>query len=77
MAVDPATSLTQLRADYRAACRASNEIVAAIGDPAYPVTRHGKVHDLRWVLLNVLQEVSRHAGQADVIREQIDGRTGR
>ncbi len=77
MDVDPSTSLTKLRADYRAACRASNEIVAAIGDPDHAVTRHGKQRDLRWVLLSVLQEVSRHAGHADIIREQIDGRTGR
>jgi hypothetical protein len=25
----------------------------------------------------VLEETSRHAGHADIIREQIDGRTGR
>jgi len=33
MDVDPATTLSALRAAYRDACAASNEIVAQIGDP--------------------------------------------
>jgi hypothetical protein len=32
---------------------------------------------LRWVLLHLLEETARHAGHADILREQIDGRTGR
>jgi hypothetical protein len=42
-----------------------------------PVTRNGKTHSLRWVLLAVIGETSRHLGQTDIIREQIDGKTGR
>jgi len=77
MRVDPAVSLRTLRAEYRAACDASNEIIAAVGDADAPVTRNGKTHDLRWVLLAVIEETARHAGHADIIREQIDGQTGR
>jgi Protein of unknown function (DUF664) len=77
MQVDPAVSLKTLRADYRAACAASNEIIAAIGDPDAPVTRNGKTHDLRWVLIGFIEETARHAGHADIIREQVDGTTGR
>jgi hypothetical protein len=77
MRVDPAVSLRTLRADYRAACAASNEIIAAVADADAPVTRNGKTHTLRWVLLTVIEETARHAGHADIIREQIDGRTGR
>jgi hypothetical protein len=77
MHVDPAVSLRTLRADYTAACATSDRIVAAIGDPNAPVTRKGKAHNLRWALLSVIGETSRHAGHADIIREQIDGRTGR
>jgi Protein of unknown function (DUF664) len=76
MQVDPAVSLRTLRADYRAACASSNRIIEAIGDPDAPVTRRGKTHNLRWVLLSVIGETSRHAGHADIIREQIDGKTG-
>jgi uncharacterized protein DUF664 len=77
MQADPAVSLRILRADYRAAWKASNEIIAAIGDADAPVTRNGKTHNLRWVMLAVIGETSRHAGHADIIREQIDGQTGR
>ena len=77
MQVDPSVSLRTLRAEYRAACAASNQIIATVGDADAPVTRNGKKHDLRWALLAVIQETARHAGHADIIREQIDGHTGR
>ncbi|WP_405066696.1 DinB family protein [Kribbella sp. NBC_01510] len=77
MHVDPALTLKILRADYRAACAASNDIITTIGDPDHPVTRNGKTHDLRWVILGVIEETARHAGHADIIREQLDGTTGR
>jgi uncharacterized damage-inducible protein DinB len=32
---------------------------------------------LRWILVHLIEEVGRHAGHADILREQIDGRTGR
>jgi hypothetical protein len=77
MQVDPDLSLTTLRAEYKAACAASNEIIAKLGDPESPVTRNGKTHNLRWAVLAVIGETSRHAGHADIIREQLDGTTGR
>jgi hypothetical protein len=77
MRVDTSVSLRTLRAEYRAACAASNEIIAEVGDADAPVTRNGKRRDLRWVLLAVIEETARHAGHADIIREQIDGQTGR
>jgi uncharacterized damage-inducible protein DinB len=77
MQVDPATSLRQLKADYKAACQASNRILEDIADLDAPITRNGKTHSLRWVLLAVMAETARHAGHADIIREQIDGQTGR
>ncbi|HUO48535.1 MAG TPA: DinB family protein, partial [Acidimicrobiales bacterium] len=40
----------------------------AAGDP--PVT-------LRWVLMHLLEETARHAGHADILRELVDGSTGR
>jgi uncharacterized damage-inducible protein DinB len=32
---------------------------------------------LRWVLMHLLEETARHAGHADILRELIDGQTGR
>lgn len=77
MHVDPATSLSALRAGYRAACDSSDVVIRRLGDPATPVTHNGVTHDLRWAILAVIDETARHAGHADIIREQIDGRTGR
>jgi len=77
MQVDPSVSLRTLRAEYRAACEASNQIITAIGDANAPVTRDGKTRDLRWAVLAVINETARHAGHADIIRELIDGKTGR
>jgi hypothetical protein len=54
-----------------------NAIMTEIGDPDAPVTRNGKTRDLRWAILAVIGETARHAGHADIIREQIDGTTGR
>jgi hypothetical protein len=32
---------------------------------------------LRWVMVHLVEETARHAGHADILREQLDGRTGR
>jgi hypothetical protein len=77
MQVDPSLSLTALRKGYRAACEASDAIVRELGDPNAPVRDNGKTHDLRWAILAVITETARHAGHADIIREQIEGMTGR
>ena len=37
----------------------------------------GDIVNLRWVLGHMLEEVARHAGHADIIRELLDGETGR
>ena len=77
MLVDRAVSLSTLRADYRAAWEASDAIIRELGDPDAPVTHNGKTHDLRWAIFAIINETARHAGHADIIREQIDGKTGR
>ena len=30
---------------------------------------------VRWVLLHLIEEIARHAGHADIVRESIDGAT--
>jgi hypothetical protein len=77
MLVDPSVSLATLRAEYRAACAGSDAIIAAAGDADAQIASKGNTRDLRSVLLAVIAETSRHAGHADIIREQIDGKTGR
>jgi hypothetical protein len=77
MDVDPSVSVRALRSEYRAACDASNQIATALGTADAPLTHNGKTRPLRWAMLAVIQETARHAGHADIIREQIDGQRGR
>jgi hypothetical protein len=37
----------------------------------------GNRHTLRWVMAHMTSETARHAGHADILREQLDGTTGR
>jgi hypothetical protein len=37
----------------------------------------GEAKSLRWVVAHMTSEVARHAGHADILREQLDGVTGR
>jgi uncharacterized damage-inducible protein DinB len=66
-------------AAYRAAIAESDALIAAAGGPdtltAVPVGDEPRT--LRWVLTHVSTETVRHAGHADILRELIDGTTGR
>jgi uncharacterized damage-inducible protein DinB len=72
--------LTQLLADYRAACARHRDQVASLdldtpsrgelGWRTEPVT-------LRWVLFHLTEETARHNGHLDILRELADGGRGR
>ena len=36
---------------------------------------NGRPLDLRWAVLHLIEELARHAGHADLLREAIDGAT--
>ena len=79
MAVPAEVGAAEVLDAYRAAIAASNAIVRAAPGPGAPV-RHpvdGKYLSLRWVLAHMTSETARHAGHADILREQVDGTTGR
>ena len=77
MNVAASVSLSDLRSDYRAACDASDAVIEKLGDADAPVKHSGNTRNLRWAMLSVIEETARHAGHADIIREQLDGKTGR
>jgi uncharacterized damage-inducible protein DinB len=79
MAIRPEETAAGLLAAYREAIRRSNEIIAACDGMSQPSVRpaRGETRTLRWTMLHVLGETTRHAGHADILREQIDGATGR
>jgi Protein of unknown function (DUF664) len=72
------TPLDQLLDAYARQCAVSNEIVAAAGlDDVGRNAGYGATGlTLRWILLHVLEEVARHVGHLDLLREQLDGATG-
>lgn len=70
--------LEQLLREYRRECDASDRVIAAasLDDlgrfDGFPAGRAS----LRWMVLHMIEETARHAGQLDIIRELIDGETG-
>lgn len=56
--------------------RADAVIEAADLDDLSVRDSDGARFNLRWILLHLIEETARHAGHADIIREQIDGATG-
>ena len=79
MVVPAQRSAAEVIEDYRDAIEQSNELIRRVGDPearvAVPVD--GEYLSLRWVIAHATGEVTRHAGHADILRELIDGTTGR
>lgn len=65
-------------ATYEARTALSNAAVLG-GDPEAVAagTWRGNSFTLRWILAHMVEETARHAGHADILRELIDGNTGR
>jgi len=72
------TPLAQLLDEYARQCAASNAIAAAADlDDLGRNTRYGADGlNLRWILLHMVEEVARHVGHLDLLREQLDGARG-
>ncbi|MFC4783400.1 DinB family protein [Nocardioides sp. MAHUQ-72] len=69
----------ELRAMFDAACAASDEVLAAVGDWGTLSQRAGRTGErfsMRWIVTHMVEEYARHNGHADLIRESIDGSTG-
>lgn len=65
-------------ARYADACRRADEVIAAAESMEATSARESRrgTFSLRWVVLHMIEETARHAGQADVFRELTDGTTG-
>jgi uncharacterized damage-inducible protein DinB len=63
---------------YRSTWARVDAIVAAASfDDLCRATGDDVPTNLRWVVSHVLEETARHAGHADILRELVDGATGR
>jgi hypothetical protein len=76
----PADSMDDVVARYRRTVQRANEVLDRCTDLGAPVPRRrpGRpAPSIRWALAHMIEETGRHAGQADILRELIDGATGR
>ncbi len=75
----PGDTVASVVAEYEEACEHSRAIAARVSSlDELSVRAHhvwGNV-TLRWVFVHMLEETARHAGHLDLMREQLDGRTG-
>ncbi|MEU9045533.1 MULTISPECIES: DinB family protein [unclassified Kitasatospora] len=78
--LDGATVAGEIAA-YRDAIARADAVAAAAPDLDRPGVRslrpNAEAPSMRWVLVHMIEETGRHAGHADIIREQLDGAVGR
>lgn len=67
--------LDTLLGRYHAACDASDEIIGSLELDGMGAQTTGD-YTLRWAMVHVTMDTSRHAGHADLLRELLDGERG-
>lgn len=78
----PEDGVADVVARYRRAVACANDVLDGCTDPAAPLPRSRPLPgrpapSVRWALVHMIEETGRHAGHADILRELIDGTTGR
>lgn len=78
--VAPTDTVADVVRRYRDTVERADAVLDTCTDPAAPLPRPrpGRpAPSLRWALTHLIEETGRHAGHADIIRELMDGTTGR
>ncbi len=73
----PSDTVASVRAEYAEAGRQTDKVVSSCHDLEQPLARGRHGLTLRWMLAHLVEETARHAGHADILRELVDGATGR
>ncbi|WP_328610260.1 DinB family protein [Amycolatopsis sp. NBC_00345] len=74
----PADSVADVVARYQETVERANAVLDGCTDLGAPIPRPGSpAPSVRWALTHLIEETGRHAGHADILRELIDGATGR
>jgi hypothetical protein len=71
--VEPGDTVASIRAFYEGIIAENQQILDDVDDLD---SISGIELNRRWVLLHLIEELARHAGHADFLREAIDGTTG-
>lgn len=72
----PDESTAEIIAAYERACDAAARTIDELDLDATGKHHTGLTVSLRWMILIVLLDTTRHAGHADILREEIDGSIG-
>lgn len=81
--LEPDETLAGVLDEFDQAANETDAIIAGIADLGQPVPVQHQIPwmpkveawSVRWVLLHLIEEIARHAGHADIIRESLDGAT--
>jgi uncharacterized damage-inducible protein DinB len=77
----PEDTISNVTGFYRGAVARAQETIAATRDLDQRAARSRRpgheTQSMRWILVHMIEETARHAGHADILREQIDGTMGR
>ncbi|MFI6942522.1 DUF664 domain-containing protein [Streptomyces sp. NPDC050418] len=76
----PQDTVEDVVARYEETVRRANAVLDRCTDLAAPVPTAPagrRAPSARWALVHLIEETGRHAGHADILRERIDGATGR
>ena len=74
--LDPSDTTDSVLGYYARARAASGQAISELDLDATGTTWLGDTVSLRWAILHTIEEAARHAGHADVMREDIDNTTG-
>jgi uncharacterized damage-inducible protein DinB len=76
--IEPGDTIASIIDFYREEVADSRRVTA--GAPLDETSKSESPHyghvSLRWILVHMIEETARHAGHLDLMREQIDGKTG-
>jgi hypothetical protein len=75
MRVEADDTVASVRALYESVIEENRSILSSLSASDLDVVGRSGVNP-RWVLFHLIEEVARHAGHADIIRESIDGARG-
>ncbi|MGC4991953.1 DinB family protein [Nocardia salmonicida] len=74
----PSDSVADVVTRYQETVERANEVLDGCTDLGAPMPQAKRpTPSVRWALVHMIEETGRHAGHADILRELIDGATGR
>ncbi|MDT0428382.1 MULTISPECIES: DinB family protein [Streptomyces] len=76
MTIAPDETTERILAFYARARAAADRAIEETGLDDTGTSWNGTTVSMRWVLVHMIEDVLRHAGHMDIVRELIDGATG-